>query len=211
MAAALLSINSVFLQPAAPMADQAVDRARHITLIDRDHPDRKSLETFIAGEFFKVYGAHVDHFCDVLVGCTDAQGEWIAALGFSLAHHRITYLEQYLDDPIELAVTRIAGLVVSRSEVVEVGNLAANNAGAARNLIIFMTDYLFRQGLKWVTFTATRELLNSFTRLKLQPIVLAEADPDRLPDHGKSWGSYYASNPQVMFGNIEVGYARLAK
>jgi hypothetical protein len=60
-------------------------------------------------------------------------------------------------------------------------------------------------------FTATASLLNSFGRLRLQPSALAPADPSRLPDAGQQWGSYYDTQPQVMFGDIRYGYEKLAR
>jgi len=171
---------------------------------------RAGLEAFIAAAFLKSYGAELTHFCDTLIGCRDAQGAWIAGLGYSLAADGPLFLEQYLDVPLEQAIGDRAGYAVERGQIVEVGNLAADHAGAARALIVSMTRLLHGHGLHWVAFTATSSLLNSFTRLRLKPGVLADADPRRLPDGGKRWGSYYNSQPQVMFGDIRYGYAQLA-
>jgi len=182
----------------------------HTAWIGIDHPERESLQEFIAASFFKTYGAQIHFFLDMLVGCKNAEGEWIAALGFSLAQSGRTFLEQYLDVPLENAIAAQTRVPVCRDQIVEVGNLAASHVGAGRQLIVRMTRLLHDQGLSWVAFTATPGLLNSFTRLRLNPHVLAEADPMRLPDGGESWGSYYAARPQVMFGDIEAGYAQLA-
>jgi len=183
----------------------------HMEWIGPQHHERTGLQNFVADAFLKMYGAEVRHFCNVMVGCRDEQGKWIAALGFSLASDGETFLEQYLDMPLESAIASHAGTSVNRRQIVEVGNLAAVHVGAARELIACMTHYLHQQGLIWVAFTATRSLLNSFTRLRLEPRVLAAADPGRLSDAGKSWGTYYANNPQVMFGDIRSGYAQLVK
>lgn len=171
---------------------------------------RSSLEQFIAAAFMKSYGAELSHFCDTLIGCRDAQGQWIAGVGYSLGTAGPLFLEQYLDLPLEQAIAARAGHEVERAQIVEVGNLAAGHAGAARALIVNMTRLLHSQGLRWVAFTATPSLLNSFTRLRLKPGILAEADPRRLPDGGQHWGSYYESQPQVMFGDIRYGYAQLS-
>ena len=175
------------------------------------HAERPALEAFIAAEFARVYGARVQHFCRMLAGCRDACGRWVAALGYSLARDGRLFLEQYLDRPVEAGISALAGTPVARADIVEVGNLAGTSVGAARALIVFMTRHLYQQGLVWVTFTATRALLNSFARLRLVPSVLAEADPARLHDAGRDWGSYYTSRPQVMFGNIGYGHAQLAR
>ena len=173
-------------------------------------PGRTSLEAFIARSFLESYGAQVSHFCQILLGCRDEQGNWIAALGYTPAAYSATFLEQYLDQPIEAAVSSQVQETVPRADIVEVGNLAAQYPGAARALIISTTRLLHDLGLRWVAFTATASLLNSFTRLRLQPQVLALADPARLADGGQSWGSYYDTQPTVMFGDIQYGYVRLA-
>lgn len=176
----------------------------------RGEHGREALETFIADTFRATYGAEVRHFCDVLLGYRDAEGQWIAALGYSLAADGPTFLEHYLDVPIDLALSARLHAGVARSDIVEVGNLASSHAGAARALIIATTRLLHELGLRWVTFTATVSLLNSFTRLRLQPQVLVSADPLRLPDGGRNWGSYYHTQPKVMFGDIRYGYVHLA-
>lgn len=181
-----------------------------IEYVGSGHGNRASLEAFIAAAFLKTYGARLTHFCDTLIGCRDTQGRWMAAVGYSLGTVGDLFLEQYLDLPLEQAISARTGLDVARASVVEVGNLAANHAGAARALIVSMTRLLHSQGLHWVAFTATSGLLNSFSRLRLKPGVLAPADPRRLPDAGQHWGSYYQNQPQVMFGDIRFGYAQLS-
>lgn len=175
----------------------------------RGQPGREKLEAFIAATFRKNYGADVRHFCDVLLGCRDQQGQWIAALGYTLAVDSPTFLERYLDAPLEVALSARLGSTVVRRDIVEVGNLASSHAGAARALIVSTTRLLHSLGLRWVAFTATVSLLNSFTRLRLQPQVLANADPVRLPGGGRDWGSYYDTQPKVMFGDIRYGYVHL--
>ena len=190
-------------------APQSEDTGYQFEWVTKDHPDRENLQSFIAATFYKTYGADVHHFSDILVGCRDHQGQWLAALGFSPISNKKVFLEQYLDIPLEKDIAAHTGQATSRSEIVEVGNLAAIHAGAGRTLIMTMTRYLHAQGYKWVAFTATHNLLNSFKRLRIKLVQLAKADPKRLPDEGKNWGSYYDTQPQVMFGDIASGYAQL--
>lgn len=199
------------IHPVACFGDATKDSRYQMEWVGPQHHDRVGLQAFIADMFLKTYGAEVHQFCNTLVGCRDKEGRWIAALGFSLAKDGETFLEQYLDAPLESEIAGRSGSLVARHQIAEVGNLAATHAGAARDLIVRMTQYLHQQGLVWVAFTATKGLLNSFIRLQLEPTVLADADPRRLPDAGKSWGTYYATKPQVMFGDIRSGYAQLAE
>lgn len=171
----------------------------------RTHPQRPSFEAFIAARFGRAYGARLTHFLPHLLGVRDGLERWQAAAGYAAAGVQELFLEQYLDEPVEHSLGRAVGRPVARNDVVEVGNLAAVSAGMARALIPLLARHLHRMGYRWVAFTATRALRNSFHRLGLQPLVLAPADPARLPDGGVSWGSYYAQDPVVMGGRISLG------
>jgi len=183
--------------------------------IDRAHPSRESVERFISAVFARRYDAQVRYFSDVIIGSRDHEGHWIAAVGFSALAHHAAYLEHYLDQPVEHLIAASirnshAFRRVSRWDIVEVGNLAAIRAGAARALILHMTRYLYRRHFQWVVLTATKELSNSFARLGYRPVIIASANPMRLEGHGKSWGSYYESNPKVVFVDIGASYAHIA-
>ena len=185
---------------------QAVSRIEHFP---RGAPGRPQLESFIADSVHAIYGAEVSHFSEVLLGVRGKDGHWTAALGYTPAALGPLFLEHYLDAPVEAAISAHTRSPVERATIVEVGNLAAHHPGAARSLIVSTTQLLNSLSLRWVVFTATVSLLNSFSRLRLQPHVLAAADPARLPDGGQRWGSYYNTQPKVMFGDIHYGYSQL--
>lgn len=171
---------------------------------------RDQIEAFIADSFRASYGAEISHFSEILLGQRDKSGRLIAALGYTPASSGALFLEHYLDRPVEDAISLHSRSPVSRASVVEVGNLAALHPGAARTAIIHTTQLLNALGMRWVVFTATVSLLNSFSRLRLQPHVLADADPHRLPLGGAGWGRYYDTQPKVMFGDIHYGFKQLA-
>ncbi|RYJ62387.1 thermostable hemolysin [Pseudomonas songnenensis] len=170
---------------------------------------RAALEGFIRQRFAEHYQARVRHFMPCLLGLHDQNGEVQGAVGLRSAQRRPLFLERYLDEPIERAVSQRCGLEVTRTEIVEVGNLAAFGNASARLLIVALTDLLVAQGFRWVVFTGTPALLNSFQRLALEPLALAPADPARMGEELADWGSYYASRPQLMAGEILPGHQRL--
>src|SRR5688572_22145730 len=172
------------------------------------HPDRATFEEFIAARFGRAYGARVTHFLPHLLGVRGGPASWLAAAGYAPAAAQALFLEQYLDHPIESAIAAVLGRPVARAGIVEVGNLAAVSTGMARALIPQLARYLHRLGYRWVAFTATRALRNSFERLGLRPLSLARADPRRLRDGGGAWGTYYDNDPVVMAGKVSHG-ARL--
>jgi hypothetical protein len=186
----------------APRAASARLEPVHAT-----HPSRAQFEEFIAARFGRAYGARVTHFLPQLLGVRDGLGRWQAAAGYATAEGGRLFLEHYLQSPVEQALAAKLGRPLARHGIVEVGNLAAVSAGMARLLIPQLARHLHRLGYRWVVFTATRALRNSFLRLGLRPLPIAPADPARLPDGGASWGAYYEQDPMVMAGKIALGLA----
>lgn len=170
---------------------------------------RASLQRFIGATYARVYGARVEHFARRLIGLRGTRGEWVAAVGYTVAHEQALFLEHYLDRPIECEIAASVCAPIDRDRIVEVGNLAAGSPGAARSIIVRMAKLLHSLDLSWVTFTSTRTLLNSFARLQIDLLPLANADPQRLPDGGRSWGSYYATCPRVFAASIPAGFLQL--
>lgn len=201
---------TVGMQQAAPAALRApAPRAANARLepVHATHPSRAQFEEFIAARFGRAYGARVAHFLPHLLGVRDGLGRWQGAAGYGAAEGARLFLEQYLEHPVEQALAEKLGRPLARHGIVEVGNLAAVSAGMARLLIPQLARHLHRLGYRWVVFTATRALRNSFLRLGLRPLPLAPADPARLPDGGASWGAYYEQEPMVMAGKIALGLA----
>ncbi len=171
---------------------------------------REMLEQFIRQRFELQHGARIRHFMPCLFGLENQAGQLLGAVGVRGGNSGALFLERYLNEPIEIAIGGRLGYVEpGRGEVVEVGNLAADSPGAARLLIVALTDLLVALGFRWVTFTGTPTLLNSFQRLGLTPIALGEADPTRMGEELADWGSYYDSRPLVMAGDIHGGHQRL--
>jgi hypothetical protein len=171
-------------------------RAMNVLIADA----RAEIERFIAERFLKAYGAQVSHFCAHLLGARSAAGAWQAAAGYTPAGSGALYLEHYLDRPVEAALAALTGRRVPRAGIVEVGNLVAASAGCGRSFLPALGQHLAALEHRWVVFTATREVRNLLRRLAFPVHVLAPALPERLPDRGAAWGSYYAHDPNVMAG-----------
>ena len=181
----------------------------HLVRALPDAPQRCVFEAFIQQRFRRAHGADVRHFMPELFGMSDASGTLCAVVGARLASSGPLFLEGYLDEAIDALISAAADRTVSRSAIVEVGNLAASDTGSARMSIIAMTYLLAMGGLEWVAFTGNLGLVNSFHRLGLKPVTLCAADPARLGDDRHAWGSYYESKPWVHFGNIRSGFIHL--
>ncbi|MDA8093777.1 MAG: thermostable hemolysin [Betaproteobacteria bacterium] len=179
-----------------------------LDLAGPSHPARPALEAFVAGVFLRAYGARLDRFYANLLAFSIG-GQLQAVVGGRGAQSTRLFAEQYFDEPAQALASARLGHAVSRSSIAEVGNLAIVSPGQARLIIAASTAFMAAAGYRWVLFTAIRPLANAFARLGLRPMVLADADPRRLPDDGASWGTYYQASPKVYLGDIQAGYRKL--
>lgn len=184
--------------------------ALHVAMQKPCTDRRRQLENFIGERFVEHYGARIRQFMPCLLGLYDPMQQLQAALGVRCGQSGALFLERYLDAPVEQRIAELnGGSRPARGLIAEVGNLASLGAGHARLLIVALTDLLAAAGFRWVAFTGTSLLLNSFQRLGLSLLHLGPADGRRLGEELADWGSYYATQPQVMVGDVLAAHQRL--
>ena len=181
----------------------------HLVKQNSGHDCRSATENFIRERFFEHYGAHIQHFMPCLLALVDELGALRGAAGLRSAASGSLFLERYLDRPIEQEIRLRNGRVLNRNEIVEVGNFGTLAPGSARVLIVALTDLLVAQGFRWICFTGTPMLINSFQRLGLSPLCVGQARAECLGDEVADWGTYYQTHPKVMAGEIMGGHQRL--
>ena len=175
---------------------------------DAASPRRAEVESFIRSIFSRHYDADVRSFAPQLMLVENDQG-LVAASGWRSAKDAALFLENYLDQPIEQAMAKLADQPTERSRIVEVGHLAAERNGGSLHVILALAAHLHQQGYEWVVFTATQELIGIFSRLGLPLLALAKADPVRLGVAANDWGSYYDTEPVIVAGRIRLALDRL--
>lgn len=180
-----------------------------ICVTQSSQPDRHQVERFIEQTYRRHFGAEIERHYPNLMSVYDARGSALAAVGFRLAAEGPLFLEQYLQSPVEAAIRQATGTRVRREEIVEIGNLTSAGGGASVFLFVALAAYLRQQNLVHAVVTGTNTLRRAFTRLGIQFLELASADPAALADDGASWGSYYRSDPKVIAGGIQPAFARL--
>lgn len=173
--------------------------------------ERREVEAFIERIYAKTYGAVIGQHYPTLISVRDAEGRILAALGFRAAGYDRLFLEQYMDMPVEAGVAAAFGQPVSRNKIVEIGNLASAGHGAAVFLFAALMTYLECMGFTHLALTGTKVLRGYFAKLGLDPRDMGQADPTRLPDKGISWGSYYATEPRLIAGDVHASFVRLQK
>ncbi len=168
----------------------------------------RAITGFIQRRFHQSYGAVPTLRIPRLLAMTSGTGLLLAAVGVRRATDERLFLEDYLPAPVEqlTAVEGIPDGPIRRCELVEIAHLAGVEAGVSRFLFAGLTLWLRQEGVRWIVFTGTELLRNSFQRMGIETRVLAPADPRCLPDGGAGWGRYYDHNPMVMAANVEQGY-----
>ncbi len=180
-----------------------------IQLDPADSAGRTALEQCIAQRFARQYGARIDHFLPFLLSLRTS-GQLGAVAGLRLARQSELFLEQYLAQPVEQAISRVFRTPVDRSQVVEVGNLVSIAPGTASMLFGILAVLLNEAGIRWVVCTATPQVKALLDKLQFPTQIICAADPQLLGNQGQDWGSYYASRPQVIVGDAQLAAANAA-
>ena len=185
-----------------PTRDRRALTSRIIHFDDPCQAERRRVEAFIEASYLRAYGGRIVRHYPTLMSVQDDDGAIYAVVGFRLAGDTPLFLEQYLDVPVETALSEAIGTAVARPAIVEIGNLASNGRGATIFLFAAMARHLDAVGAQFAVATATEELRGVFHKAGLGALRLASADPERLLDHGVSWGAYYDTRPVVLAGSI---------
>lgn len=172
--------------------------------------ERREIERFIRGVYARRFDASVHGFMPQLLARRDAGGRIVAAAGIRIATEPL-FLEQYLGRPVERHIEQLTGRRPERAAIAEVGQLAAARAGEGRKLIFDLARRLAELRIEWVVGTLTEELRHLFARMDIEPLVLEQADRQRLAASQDDWGRYYEHRPQVLAGHLPTALAQLRR
>jgi hypothetical protein len=165
---------------------------------------RAEAEHYVAERYQAAYHAELQHFLPFLLTMR-CLGSLSGVAGMGPASAQPLFLERYLSAPIEQLLAAHSGGGVARAEVVEIGNLAADQRGASHLLFVLFSAVLHRAGYRWLTFTATRALRNNLQKLGFPLLTLGAASLEQIPaDEREQWGSYYDTDPQVVAGSLDA-------
>lgn len=131
-----------------------------------------------------------------------------AALGYRRAGSEALFLERYLDCPIEDCLSAALGRPIRRDSVIEIGNLAADDAFAMVSLWGSAANDL-GAACEVAVATLTAPLRSMFARMSVPLHVLARATAERVHEPA-AWGRYYDSDPRVCAGAITEAQRAIA-
>jgi len=163
--------------------------------------ERRNLEACIAAKFDQQYHAQINHFLPYLLSLSDAD-DLGAIVGLRLARESELFLEHYIESRIEQVISRVVRSPIDRDQVVEIGNLASVVPGTAPILFAVLAAVLHEAGCRWVVCTATPQVRSILNKMQFPWQSICTADPAVLGDQADDWGSYYASRPEVIVGDV---------
>ena len=170
----------------------------------------ENIQDLIGRRYARAHGAtpatDYPHYCMIAAGREEAPS---AVLGFRSAGQGRLFLEDYLDVPIEAAVSRAFARSIDRSRIVEIGAHASDRSRATVALWARAVRHL-DQIADVAVAVLTAPLRGMFARLGITVIEICDADPARLGDAGAGWGRYYDLDPKVCAGLIAPAKPRLA-
>ncbi|MBX7250060.1 MAG: thermostable hemolysin [Caulobacteraceae bacterium] len=182
-----------------------------ISIFRKLRPQRRQVELFLEDAYARAFNGRIRRHYPILMSVWDADQQLHAAAGFRFAATQPLFLEQYLDTPVEAAVSEASGAIVARNQIAEIGNLAAESPGASMFLFFALAGYLEQHGCRYAAATATRELSRLFRGVGFQTHRLGEARPERLTDTAGDWGAYYDHEPVVLAGAIRPAFEPLQR
>ena len=162
---------------------------------------RSKVESFVLNKFQNRHSATIREYMPLLIDLGYDQDK-SAAIGIRPGINRPFFLENYLDDPIELTLKQLAGAHVNRQSIVEIGNFAADNVRLGSLLFTLLAKALLVAGYEWMVFTATDEVERMINKLGCEQTILTDANASMVQQSSSDWGSYYDNNPKVIACNL---------
>jgi len=173
----------------------------HFSVESRESALRQELETAIRQGFDTHFGACIEGFMPALASF-ELQGKK-AIIGYRPANAEPLYLESYLDEPIDILLANITNEPVSRSDIVEVGQLVVEDRRIVEPLFRALVPFLLGQGYQWICFTGTHKIRRLLAHTGFAGLAVAYAAESAVSGSGDRWGSYYSNDPQVIVGKLD--------
>ncbi|MBL4681474.1 MAG: thermostable hemolysin [Pseudomonadales bacterium] len=138
-----------------------------------------------------------------------SSNEVVACTGFQSADHSELFLEQYLDKPIEQALSIAMDSSIERKDIVEIGGFAVTSSNHALSFMLQLAPAFQNLGFRYAVCTVTYPVRKYLKNLGLDTVFLGDATPDMVDTSDNAWGSYYRLKPVILGGNINAAVQKI--
>jgi len=169
-----------------------------LDVYQKNDSDRAAAEQFIKNGFASAYGAVIEITMPYVLAINN--GKFKAALGIRAATENL-FIEQYLAQPIEHYMAK-KHASVARKQIAEIGHLYSNSNKFTIPLFLTTAVSLFCNGYEHMVFAGTDHVVKLIAKAGIECHYIADADKNKLQGSSQKWGSYYDTNPQVVFVSL---------
>lgn len=111
-------------------------------------------------------------------------------------------MEQYLGAPIETILTQLSQVPVTRAQIVEIGNLAAQDMSKAKLMVAFLVFHLSQNNVSWAVCTGTAAVRYVLQQMGLHFQVLEKPTPKPWAMH--SINGAVITNRSLMYWRLTL-------
>lgn len=167
-----------------------------------DSVEATPIKRYIQSQFARCHGARIDEFLPLQLAILHG-GAIKAAAGLRIGDSVSLFIEQYLDHPCDQEIaTHFHVIPPARRSIAEVGNLAASNPQAVRQLFIHIAAVARAHSLEWLICNATQRVQAILQYMHLPFSAIRAADPARI-SNVERWGTYYDRPSHVMAAPLD--------
>ncbi|GHZ24177.1 thermostable hemolysin [Vibrio cholerae] len=179
-----------------------------LEVITPTHPRWNEAIKLVDERYQQAFDAHLTAYMPAYLALLDKQ-VMKSVCGYRIAEQEPLFLEQYLDEPADRLLAQRFACPIPRGKLIEFGHLASFGRGLSAFHFRLMAQQLVAMGFEWCIFTATDPLHALMRRFGLQPTLIAQASPARIPNASQIWGTYYQHRPRIWAGNLVHGCTHL--
>lgn len=135
----------------------------------------------------------------------------LSCVGINMPGKESFFIEQYLDKPLENLMSETVGSKICRADVAEIETLATGDKGLSRLTMIGLTGIIKSRGVRYIAFSGNKTVRNILESIGIPLHFLAKASPEKLEGGVEEWGSYYESEPEVVFLDNDIACRQLER
>lgn len=162
----------------------------------------------VSKEYARHFKCKLKHFMPQSFSLVESNN-LLACTGLRSAAKEKLFLEQYMDQSIEIVLSSAFDISIDRKEIVEIGGFALTDSSHALSFMFQLAPAFAKLGYNYAVCTVTDPVRKYLKKLGLDTINLGDADPKKVDTSDDAWGSYYKLKPVILAGDINAAVKKI--